>query len=416
MKVALVSDHASQGGAAIACNRLAVALAGHGATIARFSLDRGPRPRLGAGVEFAPQVAGRRATGVVQLLEGFGLSKSARSLRLRDAGRLLPRAVADWRPDVINLHNLHGFDACWHSVEALAEIAPIVWTLHDMWSFTGRCTYAYECRRFESGCTAECPTAGEYPALRPDLISAQWQQRARFFQRHTRVSAIAPSRWLADEARRGLWRNHRVEAIPNSLDLDTYAPIEADLARIALGLPPRDGPTLLFVADYLTERRKGGPLVAPALAACDREITVWTLGHGEFLGLPPNVRTRSLGYVSDERMKALIYAAADVLVHPAPVDNYPNTIAESLACGTPVVAFRTGGIPEMLVTEACGRLVDPIDAEALHRAIDGMLAITPLRWDQKIAIRNIAASFLSPHAQASAYLDFFARAAQPFLA
>ncbi len=407
MRIALVSDYATQGGAAIACNRLAVALAAQGATVARFSLDRGPRPWLGSGVAFAPQTSGRRAAGLVQVLEGFGLSRAARSLRLRDTGRLLPRALADWRPDIINLHNLHGFDGRWHSVEALARLAPIAWTLHDMWSFTGRCTYSYACRRFETGCTAECPTPGEYPALAPTLIGEQWAQRARFFEQHPQAAAIAPSHWLTDEARRGLWRNHRVEAIPNSLDLHTYAPIEQPLARTALGLPPRDRPTLLFVADYLTERRKGGALVASALAACGRDVAVWTLGHGEFSGLPPNVQCHSLGYVTDERMKALIFSAADVLVHPAPVDNFPNTIAESLACGTPVVAFHTGGIPEMLAAPNCGWLATEITADALGQGIALAIATLPLTHELRLAIRAVAAPVFDPERQARSYLELF---------
>lgn len=406
MKVAIVSDHAAQGGAAIACNRLAAALAESGADVRRFSLDRGPRPTMSHGVEFASQPFGRRAAGLVDALHAFGFSKTSRALRLRDGLRGLSRAVADWQPDIVNLHNLHGFDSDFHTADSLAPIAPIVWTLHDMWSFTGRCSYSFECRRFERGCSAECPTPDEYPALERQHIAASWQKRAAFFKTHRNVAAVTPSRWLAEEARRGLWREHVVETIPYSLDLAVYAPIEPATARLALGLPPRDRPTFLFAAEYLKERRKGGPLATAALAACRSEIDVWTLGHGDFTSLPPNVRSRSLGYIGDERTKALIYSAADFLVHPAPTDNFPNTIVESLSCGTPVIGFNTGGVPEMLTTAESGSIVASLTAEALASAIESATAQPPTP-ERRQAIRAAAATLFAPERQAGAYLALF---------
>ena len=407
MKVAIISDHAAQGGAAIACNRLAAALAAHGAEVRRFSLDRGPRPKMPHGVDFASQPFGRRAAGVVDALQAFGFSKAARGLRLRDGRRGLFRAVAEWQPDIVNLHNLHGFDADFHTADSLAAIAPIVWTLHDMWSFTGRCSYSFECRRFERGCSAECPTPDEYPALGRQHIAASWEKRAAFFKTQRKVAAVTPSRWLAEEARRGLWREHVVETIPYSLDLAVYSPVDPAIARLALGLPPRDRPTFLFAAEYLKERRKGGPLATAALAACRSEIDVWTLGHGDFTALPPNVRTRSLGYIGDERTKALVYSAADFLVHPAPIDNFPNTIVESLSCGTPVIGFNTGGIPEMLTTAESGSIIASMTAEALASAIELAATQSPASPERRQAVRAAAAALFDPARQATSYLTLF---------
>jgi glycosyltransferase involved in cell wall biosynthesis len=406
MKVAIVSDLAAQGGAAIACNRLATALAGHGAEVRRYSFDHGSRPRL-QDVEFAPQLFGRRAAGLVDVFSAFGIDSVAQALRSWDARRGLSAALTAWAPDIINLHNLHGFAADFHTAEDLVRIAPMVWTLHDMWSFTGRCSYAFACRRFEAGCTAECPTPDEYPALDRQRIAASWEKRAVFLREHRNVAAVTPSEWLAEEARRGLWRDHRIEVIPNSLDLAIYSPVDPTLARTALGLPQRDRQTFLFAAEYLIERRKGGPLAAAALLACRQEIEVWTLGHGDFGPLPPNIRSRSLGYIADERTKALVYSAADYLVHPAPIDNFPNTIAECLACGTPVIAFKTGGIPEMLSAPECGLLVDPIEAEALSKAINEAAAQPASSLDRRQSVRAAVAPLLEPGTQAAAYLALF---------
>ncbi len=407
MRIAIVNDYLSQGGAAIACHRLAVALAASGATIRRFALQRGRRPPTDGAVDFAPEPFGRRTAALIDSVAALGCEQGAETWRLHEAEKRLARSVAEWHPEIVNVHNLHGFSTRFHTAAILAELGPLVWTLHDMWSFTGRCAYSFDCRLFEAGCTAACPTPQEYPALEPQFIAGAWKRRADFFSAKQRLAAVTPSQWLAAEARRGLWQGHTVEAIPNSLDLEVLAPIDRATSRTALGLPPSQLPSVLIAAEYLNERRKGGDLIRSVLAACGKEIEVLTLGHGAPNNLPGNAHHRPLGYIDHERMKALVFSAADCLLHPARTDNYPNTVAESLACGTPVVAFRVGGIPEMLPAAECGLLAEPGDADSLGRAICETLTKTPLRFEERLAIRAAVTPLFDPMRQAAAYLELF---------
>ena len=404
MKVAIVSDYVTQGGAAIACNRLALALVARGAEVRRFALERGPRPAM---LPFAPEPYGRRAAAIIELSAAFNLKKSSSFLRMREVQKRVLRSITEWHPDIINVHNLHAFSAGFFLVPQLAQIAPLVWTLHDMWSFTGRCAYNDDCRQFEAGCTASCPTAAEYPALSNAKVASEWERRACFFRSTSKMAAVSPSHWLAAEARRGLWRHARVEVVPNSLDLGVYRPIDRKIARTALGLPASHRPHVLIAADYLHERRKGGPLVFPALAACQRDITLLTLGHQAPVDLPPNVQCFHLGYVADDRAKALAYSAADLLMHPAPTDNLPNTVLESIACGTPVIAFRTGGLPEMVRPCITGWLVESIDAGHLGEALSRVLAEMGNDPLPRKGIRAFAEANYATSSQASAYLGLF---------
>ena len=411
MKIAVVSDYVSQGGAAIACNRLAGALAAQGDEVRRFALERGVRPACPPSrVTFAPEPYGRRTGAVIELAKAFEFPNASRFLRIREVEKRLLGAIAEWQPDIVNVHNLHAFSPHFLLVSKLAQLAPIVWTLHDMWSFTGRCAYNDDCRQFETGCTASCPTAAEYPALPHEAVPGEWQERARFFAAMPRIAAVTPSRWLALEAARGLWRNHRVKVIPNSLDLHLHRPIERAVARTALGLPSSRLPHVLLAADYLDERRKGGSLVGPALAACGREITLLTLGNHAPASLPENVRSVHLGYISDERTKALVYSAADLLLHPAPTDNLPNTVVEALACGTPVLAFQTGGLPDMVHPPITGWLVAVVSAEALGEMLARALDHP---FPAREAIRAFAEERYAPARQAAAYRELFTKLSNP---
>jgi glycosyltransferase involved in cell wall biosynthesis len=358
MKILVVSDYLQQGGAAIACERLCAALKAQGAEVRRFALLGSPTER--SAVSYAPGI-GARLEGLLSLTYGGQNPPLRKKLRLDSALRRLAKTIAEFQPDVINLHNLHAADLPLARIAAQLGSRPVIWTLHDMWSFTGRCAYAYGCTQFLTGCTSSCPTPTEYPALAPEKIPGAWQERHTFLTTYNKIAAACPSAWLAGEARRGSWKDRRVEAIPNALPLDVFFPVPKAAARAALGLPA-DRRFALLAADYLAERRKGGDLIQAALAQfAPPNWEILLLGHDSNIPLPGWTK-RAMGYVRDDIVKRLIYSAADVLLHPAPVDNLPNTVAEALACGTPVAAFTIGGVPEMVRPGVTGWLSETLDA------------------------------------------------------
>jgi Glycosyltransferase len=311
------------------------------------------------------------------------------------------------RPDFINIHNLHSADWFPDLFRVCALHAPTVCTLHDMWSFTGRCAYSYECRKFLTGCDATCPTPQEYPARLPQRIAGDWEQRRHLLENEARLWAVAPSQWLAQEARAGLWKNRLLEVIPYGLPLDVYRPVDRILARHALGIDST-GPVILVVAQNLSERRKGGSFLIGALQKLPiRPLSLLTMGI-EPLPVPgEGIQVHSLGYVTHDRMKVLAYSAADLLVHPAPVDNLPNVVLEAIACGTPVVGFPIGGMPDMVRAGETGWLASALNSEALADALAQACGELKRGRDLRDSCRVIAEREYNPALQALRYSNLF---------
>jgi glycosyltransferase involved in cell wall biosynthesis len=279
-----------------------------------------------------------------------------------------------------------------------------------MWAFTGRCAYAYDCEKFITGCDASCPTPHEAPKLAPEKIRAAWEERRSIYARHRdKLVIVTPSRWLAEQARRGLFAGHRVEVIPYGVcNRGTPFSMSArDDARRQLSLSA-PGPVLLLAAFDLAERRKGAEIL-PRLwqQIAHRPLTLLTMGRGEIKVDDQRVGVHSLGYIEDHATKNLAYAAADVLLHPAPVDNFPNTILEALVCGTPTVALPVGGVPEIVRPGVSGWLADAVTPEALARAVDRALRDLSLGMNLRESCRTLAEEEYSLELQGRRYAALF---------
>jgi len=412
MHVVMLSDFESSNGAAIATSRLAEGLcrAGHQVTRIVDGPDRQEHAwstyRLTAGysASFPVRLARRLLPSrALRLLPAHTTSEQKRLMR--ELSQMLTRL----RPDVINVHNLLGsLYANWSLdlVKVCADHAPTAWTLHDMWSFTGRCAYSGDCRKFIDGCDATCPTATEPPVLEPKRIAGAWRRRRRLFDAYPNLAAVAPSRWLACEAGAGSWSNHRIEIIPYGLPLNVYQPIDRVLSRRALGIDT-GVPMLLTAATDLRDRRKGGALFTDALQRVShRPLKLVTLGKGILQPQADGICVNSLGFVDHERTKALAYSAADILVHPAPVDNFPNVVMEAIACGTPVVCLPVGGVPEMVRPGSTGWVAEEVSADGLARAIDKALAEISAR-DWRSSCRAIANAEYGMDLQTGRYIELF---------
>ena len=286
----------------------------------------------------------------------------------------LTRQVAQINPDVINLHWINGG---YLKIETIAKFKKaIVWTLHDMWTFTGGCHYNGDCMNYTNSCGA-CPQL--HSNKEKDLSRWIWQRKAKAWQ-NLNLTVVTPSHWLAKcAASSSLLRDTRIEVIPYGLDMKRYKPIQKSVARSILGLP-EDKQLILFGAMSATsDPRKGFNLLQSALQKLSQS------GWGENVELvvfgsskPSNpleleFNSHYLGRLSDDISLALVYAAADVFVAPSVQDNLPNTVMESLACGTPCVAFDIGGMPDMIDHQQNGYLAKPFDVEDLARGIAWVL-------------------------------------------
>lgn len=291
--------------------------------------------------------------------------------------------------DVLHLHWINfGF----LSIDTLRNLfalnKPIVWTLHDQWAFTGGCHYSRGCTHFLSHCHT-CPYLKK-PA-KHDLSYRIFEQKVRLFDT-ANILFTPPSRWLADEAMRStLLRRFPFTVIPYAIDQKRFCPVERVEANAFLDLPNLNQPRLLFGSANVTDTRKGFHYFAEALTLLheqhpDLKPEVLVFGKGRsylFDQLPYPIR--ALGILTTEDEIVAAYNAADVMVVPSLEDNLPNTIIESLACGTPVVAFRTGGIPEMIDHQQNGYLAAVGSAQQLA---DGLAFV--LRHPNPVLLRQNA--------------------------
>lgn len=257
--------------------------------------------------------------------------------------------------------------------ESLSRLGkPLVWTLHDMWPFTGGCHYDDECGKYQDSCGA-CPQLGS--TVEGDLSRRLWQRKRRAWER-VDITIVATSHWLAKCARASaLFSRYRIEVIPNCIDTLTYRPMQKTEARKALGLPLDKQLILLSAFGATTDARKGYQHLVPAIQelakdgwGSDTELVV--------LGAPrpsePNVLGIGATYIphlSDEASQVLLYSACDVLVAPSTQENLSNTVLESLTCGTPVVAFDIGGMPDLIQHGSNGYLAKPFKPDDLAAGI-----------------------------------------------
>jgi glycosyltransferase involved in cell wall biosynthesis len=306
--------------------------------------------------------------------------------------------------EIVQLYNLHGGYFSYPVVAPLSRWKTVVWRLSDMWSFTGHCAYSYECERWRTGC-GSCPHLTEYPGLRRDRTAANWRIK-RWLYGWSRLHFVAPSRWIERLARESpLIGRFPVTWIPNGVDTDRYRPRDRADARRRLGLPA-DGRIVLFGS---TEARKGGALLAKALELVPPPAgtTVVTVG-GDPSGDQTALRSVHLGRIRDEERMALVYAAADVFVQAALAENLPNTVLESFASGTPVVAFDVGGVADAVRHLETGYLARPADTADLGRGLALLLGDETLRSRLGARAREVALAEYTLDLQARRFAELYA--------
>ncbi len=273
--------------------------------------------------------------------------------------------------DVVHLHWIAGL-VDYDELSSVLRGKKIIWTLHDMNPFTGGCHYAGACVKYRESCGA-CPQLGS--SLDNDLSRKIFEKKRRGLQ-GVDITVVAPSRWLAScAAQSAIFKGYRVVCIPYGVPTDVFQPIEGVDVRKTLGISP-DAFVILFGADNLENQRKGFVYLLEALRRyrTNKEVVLAVFG-----ALTPGIvidspyRLVKLGAIQEEANLACIYSMADLLVIPSLEDNLPNTVLESMACGTPVVGFAVGGIPDMIEHKKTGYLAECGDIDGLVSGIDWLL-------------------------------------------
>jgi len=313
--------------------------------------------------------------------------------------------------DIINLHWITYFQSIATLKKLFSTGKPIVWTLHDQWAFSGGCHYSAGCEQYMDACDT-CPQLTADPFHLPWAVL---RDKIECFK-GANLTIVTPGHWLAACAKKSrLFKNLRIEVIPNSLETNRFFPISKKKAKKSLGVP-EDSHTLLFVAEIVSEKRKGFAELLQAIHACKKDPRFKQLMkknkiHILCLGAPPTELNRAgvpikpLGYLQSKEKIRNAYNAADIYILSSLEDNLPNTMLEAMACATPVVAFNVGGMPDMIRNGETGALAENRDPKDLSKAILELLFdpekrerlgnICRKRIEEKYTLRHQAESYLS---------------------
>lgn len=325
--------------------------------------------------------------------------------------------------DLVHLHWLGDGTL---SIEEVGRLPmPVVWTLHDQWAFCGAEHYTSPPMPGETASSderfSESYSPGSRPAHEsgPDLNRRTWLRKRLAWRQ--RIHIVCPSRWMADCARRStLMGDWPITVIPYPINLNVWAPCDQVQARALLGFPD-DRPLVLFGAmGGSADPRKGADLLLAALQCLRSQVTGTPLEQLQLVvfgqsrpAQPPDLGfpIHYSGHLHDELSLRLLYAAADVFVMPSCQDNLPNTGLEAHACGTPVVAFRTGGLVDIVDDHITGGLADPFDPMSLAAAM-GWVLEDPQRLRQLgTAARQRAERLWDPVRVAGLYAEVYREAA-----
>jgi glycosyltransferase involved in cell wall biosynthesis len=277
-------------------------------------------------------------------------------------------------PDILHCHNLHGDYFDLRVLPQLSHQVPTVLTLHDAWLLSGHCAHSFNCERWKTGC-GKCPDLSIYPAIRRDATAYNWQRKAEVYKK-SQLYIVTPCQWLMNKVEHSMLKPGITasKVIPNGVNLKVFHPADQVEARQELGLP-HDANVILFTANGIRRNiwKDYETLRSALMKIAKSGVKALCIALGDTA--PPerimDVEIRFVPYLPDPNKIARFYQAADLYIHPARADTFPNTILEALACGVPVIASAVGGIPEQVVEEQTGFLVPVGDAHAMaERALE----------------------------------------------
>lgn len=413
MKILLVNT-SDRGGAANACIRLHKGLLAQGSDSTLLLADK--QLHIEQSVKYIPKTQKlsqqkKIKQKTIRLLQKTRLYPNPIDPHANIAGRkfnlypfslLLPGQKFNASPfykaaTIINLHWVHLF-LDWQSFFEDSKKA-VVWTLHDMQAFTGGCFHSFDCPKYQNDCS-DCPQLKG--AKNPDYAAQQLQRKQDYLANFDKLHIVTPSQWLMTCSQKStLFNRFPHYNIKNSVDTSCFQAYDRNFCRHFFKLP-EDQRLILFVAGN-GEAIKGYNYLKTAwekLPEYHQSCKLFTVGSGQY-----EQSVISIGPVYDERLMAMLYSAADLLVVPSLAENLPNVIAEALCCGTPVIGFPTGGIPEMIIDQENGYLCPEISADALAETILKYLKKPEIFDQQKIINQAVDTYDLS--VQANAYQQLY---------
>ena len=299
----------------------------------------------------------------IHYVENLVFDREGLSSRL--ATKSLVNHIKSIKPDIVQLHNIHDH---WLNYRILFEYLnstdiKVVWTFHDCWAFTGHCFHfvTKDCQRWKTECH-DCPLQGEYPKTLLDRSRKNFELKKRLFTSNLNLTIVGCSNWMAGLVRQSFLKDKRIEVIHNGIDLNVFKPS---------GSRPNDGTFRVLAVSNVWNKGKGyyDILKLREYLPSDYEIIIVGLTADQLKELPIGIkgiqRTQNVQEMVD------LYSSADVLINPTYADTFPTINIEALACGTPVITYKTGGSPE-IIDGKTGIVVEQGNLDALTNAITSL--------------------------------------------
>lgn len=369
MQVLIISTSDIHGGAAIAAYRLMNALNAHSGAEAKMMVrDKRSNNKnvIQVGCKFQNKWNFYKERGMIFLKNRFS-RENLFDVSIANTGISITDTPEFKQADIIHLHWINqGMLSLNEIGRILASGKKVVWTMHDMWAFTGICHHAGTCTHFHQSC-GNCPYLKT--ASKNDLSHRIFQKKRSVYAQG-KIHFVVCSNWLGNLAERSpLTKGHKIVSIPNPIDTQQYFPKDKTEAKQKFNLPA-DRKIILFAAAKASDKRKGIDYLIEAAKLIEEKNLMFVIAgaKGDEIAQQLPGLSVNIGYVDSNKMPNL-YNAADVFVTPSLQENLPNTIMESMACGTPCVGFNIGGIPEMIDHKKNGYIAEYRNAEDLANGL-----------------------------------------------
>lgn len=306
---------------------------------------------------------GNRIGPYIHFVENKVLDREGLSSRL--ATKDLIKQIHEIKPDILQLHNIHDH---WLNYRILFEYLnstdiKVVWTFHDCWAFTGHCFHfvTKDCQRWKTECH-DCPLQREYPKTLLDRSRKNFELKKRLFTSNPNLTIVGCSNWMAGLVHKSFLKDKRIEVIHNGIDLNVFKPC---------GSKPNDGTFRVLAVSNVWNKEKGyyDILKLREYLPTDYEIIIVGLTADQLKELPTGIK--GIQRTQNVREMVDLYSSADVLINPTYADTFPTINIEALACGTPVITYKTGGSPE-IIDEKTGIVVEQGNLETLTNAITSL--------------------------------------------
>lgn len=394
-----ISDYLNGGGGAIAGYRLHLGLqkAGvHSKILSALKTVDSPDT-----VRVAPATKIEHYIGAVTRRLGLNDIHNIGSFRI-------PRLPVFQQADILNFQGFRRHFS-YLALPALTRDKPGVFTLQDIWAFTGHCAVAYDCERWKIGC-GQCPYLQVIPAVQRDATHIEWKLK-NWAYRRSNLSFVTLCSQVTEQARQSMLGQFPIYEIPSGLDTEALRPLDPQLCRSLLGIPAGKR-VIMFAALSLAQPWKGADLLLEALEhlpdSLKKETVLLLLGSkGSHFSDASGMETISYDRIYDDRVKAMLYSAADVFVSPSRAEAFGLVALESIACGTPSVAFAVGGARDYIREGISGTLAQPNDSKDLGRGLQQLLEDRTLRETMGVRGREMVLNEYTIELQTARYIDLF---------